>query len=226
MKKLARSDYILSFWVQGVSVFVTDIHRDAYQDLEVLFVIDNGLFKQYFAKTAYERALQRGLEFYRDEGAFVDYRRQLTALCAEFERFFGLELKGRQSLDAELVGRFFDLTRKLCGDYTKMNFEFTDRAYQYQDQNAVIAHNLAGVARLKDQVRSVMNTVLFEPKGYAAEVFQILARQFDLPAGIIEQLTQVEILALFDGDKPDEAVVSRRQRAFAESYDEYDIRLS
>jgi len=41
-------NYILSLWFQGVSVFVTDIHRDVYKELEVIYIIDNGTFKQYF----------------------------------------------------------------------------------------------------------------------------------------------------------------------------------
>ena len=56
-KKFDKDDYILSFWVQGVSIFVTDIHLDVYSHLGILFIIDNGMFKQYFLKTAYEQAL-------------------------------------------------------------------------------------------------------------------------------------------------------------------------
>ena len=39
---LTKDDYILTFLVHGVSVFVTDIHVDVYKELEVLFLIDNG----------------------------------------------------------------------------------------------------------------------------------------------------------------------------------------
>lgn len=40
-----KDDYILSFWVQGISIFLTDINTETYRDLEILTVIDKGMFK-------------------------------------------------------------------------------------------------------------------------------------------------------------------------------------
>ena len=55
--RINKKNYILSFLVQGVSAFVTDINVDAYKELEVLFLIDNVAFKQYFKHISYESKL-------------------------------------------------------------------------------------------------------------------------------------------------------------------------
>src|SRR3990167_2539914 len=85
--KFNKSDYVLTFLVHGVSVFVTDIHVDVYKELEVLFLIDNGTFKQYFTNEAYHAALNRGLVFYSNNNAFKNYRKALKKYCNKFDKF-------------------------------------------------------------------------------------------------------------------------------------------
>ncbi|MCL2038011.1 PEP-utilizing enzyme [Candidatus Saccharibacteria bacterium] len=216
-----RDNYMLAFQAQGVNVFTTDIHAEIYAPLKALFMIDNGLFKQYFTKEAYELALQRGLKFYSDRAKFMKYQREMKKLIDELENFYKTELEDANSLSIDQAKQFIRLVEKLCGDYTKMNFEFTDRAFEYQDENSVIKQNLAYVAKLKDTVvRSAVNKTLFEPEGYAARFFEILSQQFDVLTAILENLTRKEIEQLFDGWRPDESAIKRRQQAFVENYDD------
>ncbi len=217
--KLNKDEYILSFWVQGVSVFVTDIHVDVYKELEVLFLLDNGLFKQYFTKTAYQKALERGLVFYSDKDAFDNYKKALIKHCQTLEEFFNSEIKGKKKLSVKTVQTFFEYTTKLCKDYTFMNFEFTDKAYSEREKNPVIEKNLAKVSKFKDFVRSFMNHILFEPDGYVNEVFTILGEQFKLDPEVLNLLTQKEITDLFDNKKPNIEQVTQRQQAFVINYD-------
>lgn len=217
-KDFRKDDYMLSFWVQGVSVFITDIHLEAYKILEVLYVIDNGMFKQYFTKKAYDRALDKGLTFYSDKHAFDNYQKDLSSHCDKFKEFFESEIKNQKTLSREKVVKFFEYTKKLCGDYAQMNFESTDKAFAQQENNPIIKKNLSGVAKFKDNVRAVMNMVLFEPNGYLNHFFTVLGKQFSLSSSVFDNLTQQEILNLFEGNKPDESVVSKRQEAFVESY--------
>lgn len=213
-----KEDYLLSFWVQGVSIFVSDIHTSVYKPLEVLYIIDQGLFKQYFTKKAYERALEEGLEFYSEEQVFNNYQKNLSQHCEKIEEFCAMQLQGKTNLSKEVVATFFDYIQKLCGNYAQMNFERTDKAFLQQETNPVIKKNLAEVAKFKDTVRAVMNTVLFEPGGGVDMCFSILAKQFNLPRSLLDNLTQREILELFDDNIPDQDIVMKRQEAFVESY--------
>lgn len=217
-KKFRKEDYLLAFWVQGVSVFVTDIHSEIYRDLETLFIIDQGMFKQYFSNKAFKRALDRGVKFYGDKIAFDIYETDLRKLCEDFKLFFEQNIKNKNKISRENVLKFFEFTKKLCGDYTKMNFEFTDKAFIEQDNNPIIKNNLAKASKFKDFVRKEMNIALFEPEGYSYKLFNILSKQFDLDISVIENLTQNEILSLFSGILPDEKIVKKRQNAFAEGF--------
>jgi len=217
--RINKKNYILSFLVQGVSAFVTDIHVDAYKELEVLFLIDNGAFKQYFTRKAYESALDLGMEFYSDENAFKVYRRALSQHCNIFENYFVKEIKNEKHLTKDVVNTFFKYTIKLCKDYTYMNVEFTDKAFANQDNNPIIKMNLSRVAKFKDLIRSYMNKVLFESDGYISECFLVLGRQFKLEPYVFHNLTQQEILDLYDGKLPDFDKISQRQKALVVNYD-------
>ena len=214
-----RNDYILSFLVQGVNVFVTDIHVDVYRDLRALFLIDNGMFKQYFAKNSYEKALNLGLEFYSNKSAFDNYRKALIQHSEDFRKFFTKEIKNKDSLSIDTVKIFFNYTVKLCKDYTWMNFEHTDKAFSHQENNLVLKKNLSKASKYKDTVRSYMNEVLFDSDGYTNEVFSILGKQFGIGQNVIGNLTQKEILNLFENKKPDIKLVSNRQKAFVINFD-------
>ncbi len=219
MKKLDKNDYILSFWVQGVSVFVTDIHVDVYKELEVLFLIDNGMFKQYFTNDSYKKALDLGLKFYSDKNAFKNYKKNLTKHCDIFKEFFNKKINYKKTLSKDTVETFFEYTTKLCKDYTRMNFESTDKAFSEQENNPTIKKNLIMVSEFKSYVRTFMNKVLFESDGYCNELFTILGKQFNLDPDILNNLTQQEILDLYDNKKPNVGSIPERQFAFAINYD-------
>ena len=124
-KRYNKEEYILSFSAQGVSVFVTDIHRDVYIDLKALFIIDKGLFKQYFTKGAFRQALDNGLNFYSNRASFSHFQTELTEHCKQFNMFFETNIKRRKNIDKEALQQFFNYTLKLCKDYTKINYEYT-----------------------------------------------------------------------------------------------------
>ena len=136
--KLSKEDYLLSFWVRGVSVFVTDINREAYADLEVLYIIDHGLFKQYFTKKAFKKALNKGLRFYSDTHAFKYYKEKLTRECKVFRGFFNADVKNTSYISKKTLKIFFGCSVKLCKEYTMMNFEHTDKAFAFQNENKTI----------------------------------------------------------------------------------------
>ncbi len=218
VKSFKQEDYIFALWFQGVSVFVTDIHNDLYKKLEALFIIDNGMFKQYFSKKAYEKALNDGVKFYSGKNTFYNYKKDFTEFCKTFTGFFEGDIKNKESLSEDVVIKFFEYTKKLCGDYTMMNFESTDKAFTLQEENPTIKKNLSEMPKFKEKIRNYMNMVLFEPEGYSYQLFGILSRQFKLPVSVFENLTQKEILRLFEGKNPDEKIVLKRQQAFVESY--------
>jgi len=218
MTQLAKDNYTLSFLVHGISVFVTDIHVDVYKELEVLFLIDEGTFKQYFTNKAYEAALDRGLDFYSDRNAFEKYRKALKQHCSKFDKFFIEEIRSKNQLSGNTVKTFFKYTVKLCKDYTYMNVEFTDKAFAKQKSNPVIKMNLSEAAKFKEWVRSYMNKILFESDGYTNELFVILSKQFKLQPYVFHNLTQQEILDLYDGKRPKIDTISKRQKAFVINY--------
>jgi len=214
-----KDDYLLSFTVEGVNVFVTDIHRVVYTDLEVLFIIDNRMFKQYFTKKAFARALEKGVDFYSNERKINLYRQEVRANSIKFKKFFEAEIKKRDLISREIVQQFFDQTIKLCKDYTMMNIEHTDKAFTLMEQNPVIKKNLNTISTLKDEVRSFMNAVLFEDSGYLPHLFKILSHQFSINHSILENLTQKELLDLYDDKNPNIKSVQKRQEAYVSTYD-------
>jgi phosphohistidine swiveling domain-containing protein len=215
--KIRSDDYVLTFVAQGVSIFVTDIHVDVYKKLKVVFLIDRGVFRQFFTKKAYKKASKEGLGFYKDKKAFDLYQEELEKFCRVFEAFFKKEIRGKKYIDKKTLKQFFTYTIKLCKDYTKMNVEFTDKAYSLRETDSVIKRNLNKVSKFKDVIRSFMNKVLFEEDGYTSQLFKILKKQFQLKSLSIDDLTQKEILSLY-GKKRNFKEAKQRQIAFVNNY--------
>lgn len=88
LKSIDPSKYILSFKANGVSVFVTDIHRNVYFEMEVVFIIDHGAFGQYFPEKTFQKALNRGLNFYKNNTKFDKYVKNLRQHKKNFQEFF------------------------------------------------------------------------------------------------------------------------------------------
>ena len=214
---LKSNNYMLAFKAKGVNIFITDIHSEIYERLDGLFIIDKGTFSQYFSNTAYQQALEEGLNFYSSKTKFNTYINNLHKHCANFEKFYIDNIKNQNSLTKKQVKMFIEYTKILCSEYTKMNFEYTDKAFELQSKNIVIKNNLESVAKNKDIIRDFMNRVLFEPNGFTNTIFKILSKQFSIPASVIENLTQAEILQLFDGLKPNQTTVRSRQNMYVQS---------
>lgn len=213
-----KIDYVLTFWAKGVSVLVADINSASYRALEILSIIDNGLFKQYFARHAYEQALQEGLAFYSDPDAYTTYHAGLVENIEALKAFYAHHISSKKSLTREQVQEFFRHACTLLTEYNRMNSEYTDLAFAQQDQNDVIRRNLEGVAQFKDVVRTFINTVFFEEDGYTSRMIEILGKQFHLDPALLYQLTQQEVLALFEDKNINETVVFLRQHAFVLNY--------
>jgi phosphohistidine swiveling domain-containing protein len=214
IKNINPEKYILTFKANGVSVFVTDIHRDVYLHLKALFTISSNEFKQYFTKIEYEKSLSKGLKFYNDIQAVKKYKKNTLEHCKKFTKFFNTEIKNKKQITQPVLRSFFSYTKKLCKDYTKMNVEFTDKAFLFQDKNIAIKQNLKIVSKLKDKVRVFMNAVLFEATGFSAEVFKILSKQLKLDQKVFENLTQTEILSLFKNQTINKSRILNRQNVF------------
>ncbi len=195
---MLSKNYILTFKARGVSVFVTDVHRDVYKHLHVIFLIRKGNFYQLFPKKYYALALEEGVKFYKNTSSLNQYVKNLKALIIDIKSFHS-RLLSSKNLSKNEFEVFFNLITKLCKDYTKMNTEYTDKAYSYKN-NKTIQNNLSKIISFKDMVRSFMNTVLFEPHGYTHTLFKKISKQFNIDEKKLHYLTRAEILSLFKGN--------------------------
>jgi phosphoenolpyruvate synthase/pyruvate phosphate dikinase len=210
-----KDDYILTFWTRGVNIVVTDICKDMFIDLDPLFIIDKGFFKQYFRKEAFEKSLEYGVKLYGDNNAFDKYQENLKTHCKNFQEFFENIIKDKEKVTEDQLQKFFDYSVILCKEYSKMDFEYTDKAFTLKEQNKSIERNLGIITTFKDEVRAFMNTVFFEPNGYLNQLLQILGKQFNKDTALLENLTRKELLGLFEGLALEESKVLQRQEAFA-----------
>lgn len=218
-KNINPKKYILTFKAKGVSIFATDIHKDVYSHMKVLFTIRTGEFKQYFPLINYEQALNRGLVFYKNNYHVDNYIKKLKTLNKNFLKFYNKSIHEQKQITPDVLRKFFRYTINLCRDYTKMNVEFTNKAFLHKDKSKDINTNLDKINAFKDEVRAFMNTVLFEKDGFTKNLFNIFAKQFRLPANLLENLTQRELLNLFEDKLPNKKIILKRQQAYVSIWD-------
>ena len=209
-----KRDYILTFWARGLNVVVTDISNDMYVDLDVLDVLYEGVYYQYFRKNKFELALEKGVKFYGNNNEVKSYIANIRNNCNNLKNFFNNAIKNKDSSKKEDVVRFFKYSIDLLKQYTKMDFEYTDKAFTIKDKNKIIDKNLSIIIKLKDEIRNFINIVFFDRKGYLIKLLDILSKKFNIPLSVLERCTQDEIIGLFDDKKINEKEIEERSLAF------------
>ncbi len=208
---LMPSNYQLSFKGYGVSVLVTDLSTRMFEVMDPLFMLDKGMYYQYFPQERAVFALEWGLEFYLDRKKFRLFELHLRELCAELKERYG---KTIGKLSEDRVRDFFDLVVAIAVEYGKMNTEFTNKAFLMQEKNPVLKENLARLMKIKDEMRLIVNEMYFEPKGYLQRVLGVLSTQFGVAVTDLDKYTCREIRGLFEGEKVSSSTLKGRSEAF------------
>ena len=216
---LQKEDYVLTFWVSGMSILVTDMCKDMYKKLKAVFMLHEGKFKQYFRKDAFEQTMEEWLQFYSDEEAFDIYQKNLLSFCADFKQFFTTQITS-ELINKDNVKAFFLQSIQLLKEYNKMNFEYTDKAFALKETNTVIAKNLEKMSLYKDQVRTFINEVFFEPQGYFATLLKAISCISLISVDDLETYLREEVVATFDHITVDSSVSRERKIAFISDSDE------
>ncbi len=195
--KFNYSDYILTFWAKGISIFAIDIHREAYKKLKYVYIFNNNTFKQFFNKKSYNDALDYGVEFYSGANKFLSYEKNINSLIKKLKQHFNF-IKNKNELSFSDVSKLFEIISNLNRKYTLMNIEYTDKAFLMSENNQLIKNNIKKVESLKDYVRGVLDTFLFSRSGLLDVVFTILSRQFSIEKDFFYNLTRKEILNIIN----------------------------
>jgi phosphoenolpyruvate synthase/pyruvate phosphate dikinase len=211
---IQKKDYILTFWAQGLSVLFTDICNDMYAHLGALYVLVGGKYKQYFRIEKFNQALDEGAVFYADRLAVENYIQALKRLCAECKDFYEKNINKTDQIARDAVVGFFEYAVDVCRWYSKMDFEYSDKAFAKKEENPVIEDNLQRIARFKDEIREYMNSLFFTKEEYMYKMLDLLSAQFEVQISNLEMYTQKEIITLFDNQFVSDETINERKKGF------------
>lgn len=218
-----RSDYILSFWAQGVTPLVTDLSKDMFSDFDALLMIDNGTYKQFFLNKKYKENLDKGVDFFGHKTKFVDYIESMEKIWTGLEILFKENIYNQDYVSKDVLENFLVQAVSFVNGYAQMNVEHTDKAFLMINENSIIKDNLDKLSVFKDKMREKINSLLFLEDSYLNQVVQKLSKQFNLETGLINSLSKKELLGIFDGSTYGEYVLNRNNFYIVGSKDEFNL---
>ena len=125
---LPKESYHLSFKAKGMSVLMTDINKNMFQELDPLYIIYDNTYYQFFPQEEYKYAQEKGLELFSNTLDFKKYEASLKRVQRELEAIF-LKIK-KGNLTKDLLEQFMHRCAEFCIHYGKMNSEEkSDQSY-------------------------------------------------------------------------------------------------
>ena len=194
------SNYELTFKVSGLPFMFADLLCRGFGYLHPLFVIDNGIFLQYFPTDMMKWAEEYGYKTFGTPTGFAKHETDFT----KFHKtsFPKLQTILTSSLSKENVSAFFDIIYQYFIFYSKTDYQFTNKLYIHADSNTSIAQSMKDISRFKDIARIWINETTINDDCLLGQLLQKLSEKFEIAD--IWNYKINEILGLFDGKKADD----------------------
>lgn len=208
---LRQDDYIPAFEAAGIPLLFSDMLMQTYGTIGVLQAYADGLLKEYVRKDYNDKNLSEGVTLYSSSERFKKHLETLERVFTEAENKLGpLAIQGMR----EGVLAFFDLSKQVFDAYSKSDPFFTDRAFSETQHNETINKNLKQLQKIKDPYRVKINTFYLEKNNHLETLLGTLEKQLAVPRDDLRWYLISDLLAAFDGQKLQHAVLQERKRAY------------
>ncbi len=202
------------FRVQGLRFLVSDIWMDHYKSLGALVIFTNDEFTSYLPRITMARLLAEGKELLSSDATVDVYETTFRAFMRDAQALQKEIIDGE--CERATVESAFRTMAALFSFYYRTEFFSTDDAYKQFEttKDAALGARLERMGVLKNDGRSLMNSLFFGSDSVLPRLLQNLERQFGVPNRELQQYSRSEILALFDGMRVSPADIANRDAAF------------
>ncbi|MCL2331306.1 MAG: PEP-utilizing enzyme [Proteobacteria bacterium] len=192
------SDYELTFKMKGLPFMFADLLCRGFGYLHPLFVIDNGIFRQYFPNDMMKWAEDYGYNTFSNPGGFAKHQDDFTNFhqtsFPRLQKILTLPLS-RQS-----VAEFLEIIYQYFIFYSKTDIQFTSKLYLQEETNPTIAQAMKDISTFKDIARVWIDQATINDDCLLNQLLEQVSQQFNISD--ISNYKMDEILGLFDGITP------------------------
>ena len=215
---IKSSNYQRLFRLKGGILFlISDVFGGYYKNLNCILTSVNGVWTSYLPKSVVEKTLFDGLELLSSEEKFNKYVQDFSEYKKRSAEFFENTLK-KESLKKEEVIQALSLLSEMFSFYSKTEFFYTDKAYMKLEENPSkeLITNIEAFEEVKNSGRQYLNQLIFSG-GYADQLTDILAKQFNVLVEELRMYKVEEVINLFDEQRVDNELLDARSDAFIQN---------
>jgi len=218
-KKIAKldigeyGDYQRLFQGSGMPFLVSHIFMDYYKNLNGLSIFIDNMWTTFLPKKIVEKTLKEGLKLYSNKKLFVKYRDEFEDNKKECIKFFKKILSNKR-FSKQNVKKILELTSKNFFYYSKTEFFYLDKAYEYSKKDKTTKENLKQFDKIKNSGREHLNKIFFGETALLFRFLSKLAKQFLISVKDLEIYGKNEILTLFEGKRVNSKTLDKRRKSF------------
>jgi len=207
------TDYQRLFQFDGfVPFFISCEFVEAYRDLSALAYGDKNAWMSYMPITSVKQTLLDGLALYKSIKRYNAYKRKLDYT---FRKISEMSKKVRRiALTKRLAVDYLSLLKQYRILYQKLEFFYTDLAFEKRAEFPSIKRNFKSFAQLKLKGRTYLNKIYFTPDSYSVNFLKKISSQFQVPYKYLVHYSLEEILAVFDGARVNKGIIAKRKRFY------------
>ncbi|HCU70489.1 MAG TPA: hypothetical protein DIC35_01895 [Candidatus Moranbacteria bacterium] len=216
MKIFDPKNYVRLFRFTNVPLLLDFFYLERKKDKRILAINANNQRTLYIPKDEFEKTLNEGVEIYGTKESASKFESEMKKAAAEF---LGLS----KNLQEKIISKkdMHDIDEafaKFYGYYDKTDFFYTDRA----SEKGLVQNNLPHFGKLKEDMRRVINEILFGENALIYSILKSIAEKFDIDYDKLLFYTPEELDMVFDGQKFDDSVCLERKNFYA-VYSEDDL---
>ncbi len=211
--KLDYSKYRQLFSTTNTSYLGSDLFMTNYKKLHGLAVFSNNTWTTFLPEKVIKETLDDGLKLFKNTNKFSDFKNEIYSYYDHADKFFNDLLKKKEISLSECKQALNWLSDN-HKYYSKTEFFYVDKAYQFKDSNKTIADNLKQFEKIKNTARLRMNKLLFSKDSHRIMFLKKISEQFSLPFQNILGYSKLDILNLYKGKKLPQVVINNRKKAY------------
>ena len=207
------ADYQKLFIFHGKVPFIISydfVH--SYTNLGGMAFGNNEFWSSYMLSKESKKSMEEGLEIYKSKESYHNLRNNIDEYFFEAEKLTKRISTG--DFSQKDIEEYFKVTLQFRIAYQKLEFFYTDLAFEKQNEYPQITENFKTFEKLKLDGRGRLNQLFLVKDSQLSCVLSAIALKFKLDNQKIYTYSVPEILALFEGLVVSDDIIKQRDLAY------------
>jgi pyruvate,water dikinase len=213
MSEVNPKDYVRVFGGPGMPFITSYMFAHHYSSVDFLITCKYNIWTAFLKKDVLEKTLEDGVKFYSDRKKVLEFEKAYQKHFKDSIPFFE-KIAKKNRLSKSEAEEFFRHAGEVLSLYVKLEFFYTERAFQKAGESKALKQSVEEFDRLKKPGKEQIIRVFFDEHSYIYKVLAIFSRQFGVLFEHLVAYKPEEVIALFDKNIVPEAEIMQRNNFY------------